>query len=79
METLAPLSPAALHRTCDPALLPFTTTAELTDGEAFLGQDRALTALRFGVGMSRTGRGCSGCPRGKARACARRWTSWSSS
>jgi lon-related putative ATP-dependent protease len=62
---ISALLPSSLRRRCDPATLPFATTAELalpkdsaTNGEttiAFLGQERALEALRFGVGMKQPG------------------------
>lgn len=55
MSLPSALPPTALRRVCDPGSLPFTTTAELPDGEEFLGQDRALAALRFGVGMAQPG------------------------
>ena len=45
----------ALRRRCDPASLPFRTTAELDPLDAPLGQDRALAALRFAVGMRADG------------------------
>jgi len=50
-----PLSAEALRRRCDPAQFDFATTAELADLEAALGQQRALGAIEFGVGMRREG------------------------
>jgi lon-related putative ATP-dependent protease len=44
-----PLPPEALYRRCDPADLPFATTAELEDIDVTVGQTRALAALDFGV------------------------------
>ncbi|MGQ9371437.1 Lon protease family protein [Azospirillum sp. ST 5-10] len=41
----------ALARRCDTAALAFATTDELDDLPATLGQERAVTALRFGVGV----------------------------
>jgi lon-related putative ATP-dependent protease len=50
-----PLPAEALRRRCDPAQFDFATTAELADLEAALGQQRALGAIEFGVGMRREG------------------------
>ncbi len=55
MAPVEPLSPEFLCQRCDAAALPFKTTAELEEPEGFLGQERALEALRFGVGMARDG------------------------
>ncbi len=49
------LSPQALRWTCDPAQLGFTTTAELPDDEKIIGQDRAVRALQFGLGVDQSG------------------------
>ena len=40
-----------LRRTCDPAQLDFGSTAELEPVRGLIGQDRALRAIRFGVGI----------------------------
>ena len=45
----------ALFRRCDPADLHFKTTADLEDLPEFVGQDRALEAVQFGVGIRRQG------------------------
>lgn len=45
------LDPAELRRRCDPAGLGFETTAALEDLPELPGQERALAALRFGVGL----------------------------
>ncbi len=50
-----PLPPEALYRACEPAQFDFETTADLEDLEEIIGQDRALEALRFGVGIRREG------------------------
>jgi len=50
-ELPAPL----LRRRCHPAQLPFATTAELPDCALSFGQDRAVDAIRFGIGMRRDG------------------------
>ena len=49
------LDPAQLSRRCEPGGLPFQTTAELEDLDQILGQSRAVEAIRFGVGMERSG------------------------
>lgn len=51
----APLPPERLYRVCDPAGLPFATTAELPDSEEPIGQDRAVEAIRFAIGMRHRG------------------------
>ncbi len=55
MTRVKPLSPELLYRSCDAAEFPFATTAELGEPGEFLGQERALEAMRFGVGMTRDG------------------------
>ena len=54
-DALAPLEPAGLRRAWDAAALGFATTDELEPLDEVLGQDRALQALRFGVGIRRPG------------------------
>jgi len=49
------LAPDALAHRCDPARLPFATTAELEPLDHPLGQDRAVAALRFAMGMRPAG------------------------
>ena len=49
------LSPEELFQRCDPAEFKFETTAELEDLTEFVGQDRALEAVQFGVGIHRQG------------------------
>ena len=49
------LSPEQLYRSCDPGLLPFETTADAEDPPRFIGQPRAVEALRFGIGIERDG------------------------
>ncbi|MGH7725380.1 MAG: Lon protease family protein [Candidatus Eiseniibacteriota bacterium] len=46
-----PLPPSALRRVCDPASLGFTSTAEIEPLAGTIGQDRALEAMRFGLGI----------------------------
>jgi predicted ATP-dependent protease len=50
-----PLEPEDLFHACDPALLEFQSTAELADLDQIIGQERALEALRFGIGMPHEG------------------------
>lgn len=44
-----------LYRRCDPAQLPFETTAELPDLTEIIGQERALEAVRFGIDIKNSG------------------------
>ena len=55
MEPLSPLPASALCWICDPDHLPFETTDHLEDLKEFLGQARALDAVRFGIGIRRDG------------------------
>jgi len=50
-----PLPDSALHRVCDPAQLPFVTTADLDEGDQPVGQDRAVQSIRFAIGMRHRG------------------------
>jgi len=52
---VARLSASQLCRRCDPTQFPFTTTAELPDSPLVFGQDRAVAAIRFGIGVRRDG------------------------
>lgn len=52
---VSPLCPDRLYAACDPADLPFDSTAELPDSDAPVGQDRAVAALRFAMGMRAEG------------------------
>jgi lon-related putative ATP-dependent protease len=49
------LKPEALRATCDPTLLPFASTAELPPLDGMIGQDRAVSATAFGIGMKHQG------------------------
>ncbi len=51
----APLSPDRLARRCDPASFAFTTTADLPELDEIVGQERAMEAVRFGLGIRRPG------------------------
>jgi lon-related putative ATP-dependent protease len=44
-----------LRAVCDPGALPFDTTAELEPLVGMIGQDRAVGATAFGIGMRRAG------------------------
>ena len=44
-----------LNRRCDFSGKAFETTAELADGDPAPGQQRAVDALQFGIGMRREG------------------------
>ncbi len=49
------LKPEQLHRPCDPTALGFPTTDALPDGTITLGQDRAVSAIQFGIGIRHDG------------------------
>jgi len=49
------LKPEALYNSCDPGQFEFETTAELPDRTEIAGQERAIEAVRFGIGISRPG------------------------
>lgn len=55
MTAPGPLPPERLVRRCDPARLPFETTAELEPLADPLGQDGARRAVEFGVGIQHDG------------------------
>ena len=55
MSIPRPLDPALLRRRCDPTRFEFTTTAELPDLISFVGQDRAIGAMNFGLGIHQDG------------------------
>ncbi len=54
-EFLAPLAPEALRTSCDASEFSFATTAELADLLEIVGQDRAVDAIQFAMGMRREG------------------------
>jgi len=49
------LDAAELRRSCDPSALGFVTTQELPDNDVFIGQDRAVEAIQFGIAIRREG------------------------
>ncbi len=52
---IKPLSTKKLYNHCDLALFDFKTTAELEDPNEIIGQDRALKAISFGIGIKKEG------------------------
>lgn len=52
---IVPLSPEALYRQCDPTQFDFETTADLPELGEVIGQERAVAAVRFGIGIQRDG------------------------
>ncbi len=55
MSLPAPLPPELLYRSCPLDSLPFDGTEQLEDLPHPIGQDRALEALRFGMGIRHSG------------------------
>ena len=51
----APLPPDQLYRRCDLSLLDFETVLDLPDPPGLVGQDRAVEAVKFSIGMDRKG------------------------
>ncbi len=51
----AALPASTLRRVCDPAAFDFATTDELAAIDGFIGQDRALDAIRFGARIKQPG------------------------
>ena len=49
------LTPEALRWQCDPQQFEFETTADLPPLEGTIGQERALTAIDFGLGIKNSG------------------------
>jgi lon-related putative ATP-dependent protease len=54
-KTISPLPVDALSWRCDSAQFEFTSTADLPPLEGTIGQERALTAIEFGLGMEHGG------------------------
>ena len=50
-----PLSPETLYRVCDPQQVDFETTETLPDLDTIIGQERAVDAVRFGIGIRHSG------------------------
>jgi lon-related putative ATP-dependent protease len=55
MQPGEPLSPAELYRHCDIGLFDFETTRDLEHLAETLGQDRAVEAIHFSIGMATEG------------------------
>ncbi|MEH6812056.1 MAG: AAA family ATPase [Motiliproteus sp.] len=49
------LTTEQLYHSCNPELLPFKTTATLESFSGIYGQERAVDAMEFGIGMRRPG------------------------
>jgi len=54
-KKLNPLPASSLYQCCDPATLNFSNTANIEDLDSYFGQNRAIEALRFGVGIEHEG------------------------
>ncbi len=55
MTTVQPLRPDQLCQTCDGSQFDFETTDELEDLAEIIGQERAVNAVQFGIGIRREG------------------------
>ncbi|NVJ93734.1 MAG: AAA family ATPase [Methylocystaceae bacterium] len=55
MTKIKPLEASDLFKKCDPKVFSFKTTAELADFDDFIGQDRAVEAVRFAISMQAKG------------------------
>jgi len=55
MPQIKPLPAKKLYRRCDPRQFSFKTTDDLGHMDRVIGQDRALEAMRFGIGMAHKG------------------------
>lgn len=55
MREIPPLPATALRWRCDPECFDFETTEQLEDLSEFVGQTRALDAVRFGITIRREG------------------------
>ena len=55
MVSLFELPPDKLRWRCETSLLPFDCTADLTPLEDFVGQERAMRAIEFGLGVNKPG------------------------
>jgi predicted ATP-dependent protease len=55
MTDFKPLPASDLFRACDPSRFKFKSTAELEPLEELIGQDRAVEAVQFGIGIRRDG------------------------
>jgi len=55
MTIVEPLQAQQLRQRCDPSQFDFETTAELEDLSEIVGQERAVDAILFGIGIRREG------------------------
>lgn len=55
MTSLFELPAERLRWRCEPSLLPFSCTADMTPLEDFVGQERAIRAIEFGLGVNKPG------------------------
>lgn len=55
MTSLFELPAERLKWRCEPSLLPFACTADMTPLEDFIGQERAIRAIEFGLGVNKPG------------------------
>jgi lon-related putative ATP-dependent protease len=55
MTAPLPLPPEKLYTACDPTRFTFATTSELRPLDEFVGQERAVSAVEFAMGMEREG------------------------
>lgn len=55
MAIVTPLAVEALCQLCDPEQFAFETTAELEELKEVIGQDRAIDAINFGIGIRQEG------------------------
>jgi lon-related putative ATP-dependent protease len=53
--TIPPLDASLLYRATDHTTLAFRSTEDLEDVDSAMGQDRAIAAIEFGVGIEREG------------------------
>ncbi len=49
------VSPDKLRRKCSSALLPFACTSDMIPLADFIGQERAMRAIEFGLGVNKPG------------------------
>ncbi len=55
MRKVKELKHTQVYKTCDLRPLKFKTTEDLTPCRDYIGQDRAVDAINFGLGMEFTG------------------------
>jgi predicted ATPase with chaperone activity len=55
MAVVIPLDSEALCLRCNPEQFDFKDTSELEDLQEVIGQERALHAIRFGIGIQQPG------------------------